>query len=219
MKRANGHSSRNISTFNFAICHSAWCCAIIPFFSYKRPLGFWLKKKLKRCASGYIAAGFALARTVLYLSNFNRGIFNGCGRSLWFRWLEVGGIETGLEGSQNKAGELAVGKVSDFYCRKGMKKKPLICMSFAVAFQGFLPVEAIFAATLGFRLRQCGNQLAILAQNYGMDQWIAVTMVRDSCCLHLLAASVDWSMPYGYEYVGTAPAFVREDRKVRVGCF
>ena len=60
--------------------------------------------------------------------------------------------------------------VSDFYCRKGMKKKPLICMSFAVACQGFLPVEAIFAATLGFRLRQCGNQLAILAQNYGMDQ-------------------------------------------------
>lgn len=35
----------------------------------------------------------------------------------------------------------------------------------------------------------------------------------------LFAASVDWSMPYGYEYVGTAPAFVREDRKVRVGCF
>lgn len=66
---------------------------------------------------------------------------------------------------------------------KGYEKKPLICMSFAVACQGFLPVEAIFAATLGFRLRQCGNQLAILAQNYGMDQWIAVTMVRDSCCL------------------------------------
>lgn len=120
---------------------------------------------------------------MLHLSNFNGGIFNGCGRPLGFRWLEVGGIETGLEGSQNKAGELAVGKVSDFYCRKGMKKHPLICMSFAVAFQGFLPVEAIFAATLGFRLRQCGNQLAILAQNYGMDQWIAVTLVRDSCCL------------------------------------
>lgn len=97
--------------------------------------------------------------------------------------LRLEALKRAWKGAKTRLANWQLGKFQTFIAERVWKKNTLTCMSFAVAFQGFLPVEAIFAATLGFRLRQCGNQLAILAQNYGMDQWIAVTMVRDSCCL------------------------------------
>jgi len=58
---------------NFQLCHWPLCMMLCnhTLFSLQKTLGFWFLKPLNRCASGYIAAGFALARTVLYLSNFN----------------------------------------------------------------------------------------------------------------------------------------------------
>lgn len=168
-------------TFQLSTLPSATLHDVVQSYPFwlKRP--WFLVKALNRCASGYIAAGFALARTVLYLSNFNCGIFNGCGRPFECDDLRLDALKRAWKGTKTR---LAAGScLFQTFVAERVWKKPLTCMSFAVAFQGFLPVEAIFAATLGFRLRQCGNQLAILAQNYGMDQWIAVTMVRDSCCL------------------------------------
>lgn len=68
-----------LSTLPFATLHDV--VHSYPFFVTK-DLGFLVKKSSTAVLPDRSAAGFALARTVLYLSNFNGGVFNGYGQPL-----------------------------------------------------------------------------------------------------------------------------------------